>query len=101
MGLKQNEGMAKSAFNRAAAPPAQKTMSQKSAGVTPKQPNNFTQLRPGMNGPKPPAAVSQAVNRQIHAKQLQQLSQKAKLKNDFTRAAAPKSATRSVTRTGR
>jgi phosphatidylethanolamine-binding protein (PEBP) family uncharacterized protein len=82
MGLNSAKGTAKSQFNSSA---------QKTAQSSKKTSNNHAPKSSLAGGPKPPGWVQKKVQSKVHAQNMKKLSQKAKLKNDFTKSAAKKS----------
>ncbi|MEL6859906.1 MAG: hypothetical protein AAFO74_16080 [Pseudomonadota bacterium] len=82
MGLNSAKGTAKSQFNGSA---------KKTAQTSKKGSNNHAPKNSLAGGPKPPGWVRKNVQSKMHAQNMKKLSQKAKLKNDFTKSATQKS----------
>ena len=91
MGIEKNQGKAQQAFNNASnqqKAPARTT--QEKANRVSKQNSSTVRAAtpsPGLNGPKPPAAVRRSLDRSHHLAAQKKLAQKEKVKNYFGKSA--------------
>ena len=95
MGLDDQQGKLKPAFQNAAHP---KPVPRSNASTSPTSaPNRFTDLQPGMHGPKPPDWIANEVNRNLHLDAQKRLARKVDLQNQFKKAASGQTQTRETT----